>query len=117
MQLPEPRILGLKKQAVYGTTILQKLKVGGILDQLSNEAAKHRLPIRPGFMKVGRIMRRECGILLKGDLHVCGKVGRGEDEILNSVGESVWKVQAQGLILKPVLVETLKVPGDHRPWA
>jgi hypothetical protein len=51
MQLPEPRVLGLKKQAIYETMILQELKVGGILDQLSNEAAKHRLPIRPGFVK------------------------------------------------------------------
>jgi hypothetical protein len=59
-------------------------------------------------MKVERNMRRKCVILLKGNLHVCGKVRRGEDEILNSMGESVWQVQARGLILKPMLVETLK---------
>jgi hypothetical protein len=52
MQLPEPRVLELKKQAV-----LQELKVGDILDQLSNEAAKHRLPIRPGFMKEMDVVR------------------------------------------------------------
>jgi hypothetical protein len=63
MQLPEPRVLELKKQAVYETAVLQELKVGDILDQFSNEAAKHRLPIRPGFMKemdVGREIGLEC---------------------------------------------------------
>jgi hypothetical protein len=76
MQLPEPRVLGLKKQTIYEIMILQELKVGGILDQLSNEAAKHRLPIRPGFMKemdVEREIGLECPRKLgtyKGGIHL-----------------------------------------------
>ena len=67
MQLPEPRVLELKKQSVYETALLQKLKVGSILDQLSNEAAKQLLPIRPGFMKEMGV-EREIGLECSGKL-------------------------------------------------